>query len=289
MLVRVAAAGMNPYDWKILDGSLKGWPTVFPMVLGVDAAGRVEKTGGGTRRFAPGDSIFGQFLHTPVGTGTYAELTVVPENIGVGRIPPGLNSLEASALPTSGMTALEAVEGLGLAKGATLLIVGASGGIGSFAVQLAKQHGLKVIAAARPSSFDRLRRLGAAETVDLSKPDWLKEVGRAHPKGVAGLLDLMSDREHFLQATGRVRKGGPALSTIGAAGSGGPTDRGVATRNVNLEPTTALLERLAEEVVHGTLLVPVERTVSLAEAPAALEELRAGRGVGKTVIRVADV
>lgn len=288
LLVRVAAAGMNPLDWKLLDGRAKGRPTLFPLVLGTDGAGRVERPGPGTHRFAAGDSIFGQFLHTPVGTGTYAEFTLVPESLGVSRIPSGLSAVEAAALPTAGMTALVALDRLGLKKGTSLLIVGASGGVGSFAVQLAKRRGLKVIGAARPTAFDRLRRLGAAETVDLTDPDWLRTLARRYPRGVGGALDLMSDRPGFLGVLGRVRKGGRGASTVGAAVPEGRTDRDVESLSADLEPTTALLDRLADEVVHGTLLVPVERTISLAEAPAALEELRAGRGVGKTVVRIAD-
>jgi NADPH:quinone reductase-like Zn-dependent oxidoreductase len=88
LLVRVAFAGMNPLDWKIGEGFYEGSrPHLFPLILGVDAAGTVEAVGATVARFRVGDPVFGQFLHSPVGTGTYAELTPVPEGIGIARVP----------------------------------------------------------------------------------------------------------------------------------------------------------------------------------------------------------
>ncbi|HEY1198940.1 MAG TPA: NADP-dependent oxidoreductase [Thermoplasmata archaeon] len=287
MLVRVEYAGVNPLDWKIADGIFEGnRPHVFPLVLGVDAAGTVEAVGPAVERFRVGDRIFGQFLHDPIGTGTYAEFVPAPEGIGVTRVPNGMKSEEAAALPTAGMTALASLDFLALPPGASLVIVGASGGVGSFATELAAASGIHVTAVARASSAARLRSLGAEEVVDPSGEDPHAAVARTHPSGLDGLLDAMSDRPTFARWATIVRRGGAATTTMFSADVRSLERAGVRGVNVDLQPTTLLLDRLAKDVVDHHLKVPLERRVRLPEAPAALAELRAGRAHGKTVVEV---
>lgn len=285
LLVRVEFAGVNPLDWKVADGFYEGSrPHVFPLVLGVDAAGTVEHVGTKVTRFRVGDRVFGQFLHSPVGTGTYAEFTTVPEGIGIARVPAGMTMDEASALPTAGMTALSCLDALGLARGSSLVIVGASGGVGSFATELAAARGIKVIAVARPSSAVRLRSLGAEEVVDASSGDERVGVRAAHPSGVDGLLDAKSDRAGFASWTTVVRRGGTAVITTHAADPSVLDAAGIRGGNVDLAPTAELLERLSREVVQQGLRVPLERRIRLDEAAQALRDLKAGHASGKTVI-----
>lgn len=275
---------MNPYDWKILDGILRPRPHLFPLIAGVDAAGRVVATGEEVRRFRRGDRVFGQFLHDPVGTGTYAELAPVPEGIGIAGVPANLSSREAAALPTAGMAALDSLDRLSIAPGASLVIVGASGGVGSIATRIAAARGIQVLAVARPRSAERLRRLGAVGVLDGSEPGWVRSLRDHRPEGVEAVLDLMSDPVGFGQNVRMVRPGGRAATTVYAAGPGLVAPPGVEVLTIDLQPSAALLERLAEEVRVRHLEVPVERTISLAQAPGVLAEIRAGRGVGKTVI-----
>lgn len=286
LLVRLDTAGMNPYDWKILEGILRPRPHVFPLIAGVDGAGSVLATGEQVRRFRPGDRVFGQFLHDPVGTGTYAELAPVPEALGIVRIPAELPVAEAAALPTAGMTALDALERLGVAAGATLVIVGASGGIGSIATQIAAARGIEVLAVARASSWERLHRLGARETFDGANPEWVRAFRDARPKGADALLDLMSDRDSFARNLRLVRAGGRAATTVYASDPALAPPTGVDVLTIDLQPSSALLERLSTEFLTHHLSVPVVRTISLEEAPAVLAEIRAGRGAGKTVIAI---
>jgi NADPH:quinone reductase-like Zn-dependent oxidoreductase len=258
VLVRVAFAGINPLDWKVVEGLYeRDRRHVFPLVLGVDGAGTVETVGSGVAEFGVGDRIFGQFLHSPVGTGTYVDLTPVPEGIGVGKVPDGLNLEEAAALPTAGMTALATLDTLALAPGASLVIVGASGGVGSYATELAAARGVRVTALARSSSAARLRSLGAEEVVDPSAGDASATVSQTHPHGVDGLLDLMSDSPGFARWTALVRRGGAAATTTGAANAETLQGAGIRGGNVGLAPTPQLLERLAREVVERHLKVPV--------------------------------
>ena len=285
LLVRVEFAGMNPFDWKIADGLLDGSrPHVFPLVLGVDAAGVVEVVGARVRRFRPGDRVVGQFLHDPVGTGTYAERAPVPEGIGIVRVPDDLPSAEAAALPTAGMTALAGVDALGLSPDAALVIAGASGGVGSFATEIATSRGIRVIALGRAASASRLKLLGAIEVVDPTDPEAITDVARAHPNGVDGLLDAMSGPAGFARFATLVHRGGSAWSTTFAADVEALKGAGVRGGNLNLIPNAALMERLVREVVGRDLTVPLERRVPLSEAPSALAESKAGRSHGKTVV-----
>ncbi len=285
LLVHVAAASVNPFDWKIVDGALSGaMPHRFPLVLGVDAAGTVEALGAGVTRFAVGDHVLGQFLHAPVGTGTYCETTTVPEGIGVSRLPPVISARDAAAVPTAGMTAQQSIETLGLSKGQSLLVIGASGGVGSFAVQLAKARGFRVIALARASSVDYVRGLGATEVVSREEPDALERIRRSHSGGVDGLLDLASDAKAILAYTSLVRKGGIVASTVHAAPPEATAAGGFRSQNINLAPSSALLDRLIAEISTGRVQVPVTATHPLAEAVKVLAELRKGGGRGKTVL-----
>jgi NADPH:quinone reductase len=284
VLVRLNAGGMNPFDWKIANGTLKGRPHVFPLILGVDGAGTVEAVGRAVDRFRVGDRIFGSFLHDPVGTGTYTEYAPVPQRNAVARIPDALSDRDAAALPTAGITAFEALSQLEPAEGGgSLLVVGASGGIGSIALLLAHGRGVRVIAVARPASSERLLAHGASAVVDPTLPGWPDRVRALAPKGVDAALDLMSNSAGFGQTAALVRPGGRAGSTIGAA-EGAAVPPGVRALNINLEPSVALLDQLTKEMIDRGLNVPVERTIALQEAPAVLAEIRSGRSSGKTVI-----
>lgn len=285
MLVRVEFAGINPFDWKIADGLFAGSrPHVFPLVLGVDASGVVEASGPAVRRFPVGTRIFGQFLHDPVGTGTYAELAPVPEGIAVTEVPPDVTTQEAAALPTAGMTALASLDALDLPPGSSLVIVGASGGVGSFATELAAAKGVRVTAVARAYSAARLRAIGAVDVVDSGTNDPQTSIMRAHPKGVDGLLDLMSDGPGLARWASVVRRGGAVATTTYSADAAALRSAGVRGTNIDLQPTAGLLQRLAHEIAAHHLKVPLERTVTLAESPAALADLKGGRATGKTVV-----
>ncbi len=281
--VRLRAAGMNPFDAKIASGALRGRPHVFPLILGVDGAGIVDSVGPGVRRFSPGDPVFGQFLHDPVGTGTYCEYALVPESIGIVGRPPSLSDAEAAALPTAGMTALDALDLLALGQGATLLVVGASGGIGSFVLPMARRRGLRALAVARSGAFARLGGLGAEEVWDVARPDWTTSFRAAHPDGIDGILDLMHPAEGFVSLLPLLREGGRGASTVFAARPE-TSGRRVTVANVDMRPSAELLDRLVREVTDARIAIPIFRTVSLIDAPAALEEIRTGHASGKIVI-----
>src|ERR1700730_15745810 len=185
--VHVRFAGVNPIDWKTIDGLSED--DKFPFVVGQDFAGvatHVEGDPGIARR----DRVFGM----AGAYGTYAEATLVPPVTAgdvVAPIPDGLGYEEAAALPTAGLTALGALDVLHVGRGTTLAIIGATGGVGSYATQIAKARGAHVVAVVRGDADDA-RALGADETIDASAGDPIAAIRRAHPHGITAILDLVS-------------------------------------------------------------------------------------------------
>ncbi len=272
---------MNPFDGKVADGMLEGaMPHTFPLILGVDGAGVVAKAGDGVTRFSPGDRVFGQFFHAPVGTGTYAEYVVVPESQAITTLPAEVSAAVAAAVPTAGMAALTLVEEVSAGPGMTVLIVGATGGVGSFATQLAAAAGARVIATAGPDAAERILRYGAAELVDHHQAPVAEQV----PTGIDALIDVVSDADTFAANAALVRPGGTAVTTVFVADVDALAKRDVRGLNVNAKASADKLDRLAAAVVAGTLEVPVEAEVPLDAAPDALARIRAGLANGKTVI-----
>ena len=163
VLVRVAAAGVNPVDWKVrARGGFLGEP---PFTVGWDVAGVVEELGRGVTRFTPGDRVFGM-PRFPREAAAYAEYVTAPSR-QLARIPEGLGDVEAAALPLAGLTAWQAlVETAGVGPKSRVLILAAAGGVGHLAVQIAKARGAYVIGTARPEKHAFLASLGADEAVD---------------------------------------------------------------------------------------------------------------------------
>jgi NADPH:quinone reductase-like Zn-dependent oxidoreductase len=181
-------------DAFVAGGFLKGMAEYeFPVVLGRDYAGVVEQVGSEVTRYAEGEEVYGfvPAANPTVHDGSWAELIAVPQNRMVARRPAGVDARQAGAAPVAALTAVAAGDAMGLGQGATVLVVGASGGVGSFAVQLAARAGAAVVAPALPEDGDYLRGLGVAEVVDRDG-DVVAAVRGRHPGGVDALLDLVS-------------------------------------------------------------------------------------------------
>ncbi|WP_030165391.1 NADP-dependent oxidoreductase [Spirillospora albida] len=287
ILVKLIAAGLNPIDWKIAEGRLKdAVDASFPLILGQDGAGVVAQTGPGVTGPRIGEQVYGAFQGVARGLGSYAEYTVAAADGPFAPMPAGLLYTEAAAVPTAGMTALTLVEDAGCGPGRTVLIVGATGGVGQCAVQLAAGAGARVIATARPDMADELRRLGADEIVDHGVGPLNRRVVAAHPDGVDIVLDMVSDRQGTERLAQLVRPGGVYLSTTWSVNPDAMAARQIRGGNPEVRPSAELLGRLTALIDAGGLEVRIERTVPLADAPAALLDNRAGGARGKTVIRI---
>lgn len=286
VLVRLAAAGLNPVDWKLADGMFgDAVAGRVPLVLGSDGAGEVLAIGSGVRRFTIGDAVFGQFQRPEQGGGSYCELAVADEE-RIAHAARSVTYATSAAVPTAGMTAYNLVEETRIAEGRRVLIVGATGGVGTFVTQLAAGRGAEVIATARPAKAELMRTLGAAETVDHTAGPIADQVLAHHPDGVDVLIDMTSGPTEFAGLTRTVRDGGTAVSLIGSADADELTEHNLRGFNFVNRPSPQLLEILAGHVDAGRLTVLVGREVSLEEAPDALAASRTGRAQGKTVLAI---
>jgi NADPH:quinone reductase-like Zn-dependent oxidoreductase len=286
VLIRVQAAGVNPFDWKVADGELRDeMEHRFPLILGFDAAGVVERVGANVTELAEGDEVYGYLFKPVMGEGTYAEYVGAPSAI-VAKKPESIGFAEAAALPTPGLTAMALVDAVNPKEGETVLIVGATGGVGSYAIQLAARRGARVIATARRTNEAFARQLGATEVVNHTRRDLVEAVRAAHPAGIEAVIDLVSDSEALSRIAGLVKEGGRLASSVYAADVEDLVRRGVEAINIGVPPDARQLEELSRMVDAGELSVRLERALPLERAPEALEESRTGHVRGKIVLLV---
>jgi NADPH:quinone reductase len=245
VLIRVRAAGVNPFDWKVADGVLKGKKEHrFPLILGFDAAGVVERVGADVTRLFEGDEVYGYLSKPVMEEGTYAEHVGAPVAI-VARKPESVGFAEAAALPMPALTAMDLVDAVNLEEGETVLIVGATGGVGSYAVQLAARRGAHVIATARGANDAFVRELGATETIDHTSEDVVEAVRAAHPDGIEAIIDVVSDPEVLGRMAELVKAGGSVASSIFAADVESLAQRSIEATNISMQPSAQRLEELS--------------------------------------------
>jgi NADPH:quinone reductase-like Zn-dependent oxidoreductase len=276
---------MNPMDPLLASGAWKPMPAMFPMVLGADCAGVVEKLGDGASRFSVGDDLFGQLMIAPLGSaGTYAEYVAVTEDAPLAPVPSGLDDIVAAALPTAGGAGLALVDLLEPLTDKTVLIVGAGGGVGSFATQFAVNAGGNVIANVRVEDAERMRAYGASETIDHTQVSLPDAVRQAHPDGIDALLDIVSDASGFAALASLVRSGGTAVTTQYVADEQTLGAAGITGINFALPASSELFERVGDAVADGRIVAPPITRISLEEVPAVLSSAHARPASGKTVI-----
>jgi NADPH:quinone reductase-like Zn-dependent oxidoreductase len=250
----------------------------FPVTLGRDYAGVVEQVGSTVSRYEPGDEVLGFLMHAnpTVRDGSWADYLVVPEDTSVARKPRSVDFDAAGTAPLAAITALAARDALELSEGAVVLVIGASGGVGSFFVQLAAAAGATLVAPGLPEDRDYLLGLGAGEIIDRDA-DVAAQVRERYPEGVDALLDLVS----FTPDDSLLKPGGRLASPLGAAGEG------PGRFNLMALPTTSNLERVAQLLDTRALRVPIQRSYALEEARAALEDLATVHTQGKLAITIA--
>jgi NADPH:quinone reductase len=283
ILVRVRASSVNGFDVSVAHGDLQGRiEHRFPVVLGRDFAGTVEAAGPGVTSLRPGQAVFGVVTKPALGAGAFGQYVTAPAAC-TARIPAGLDLAAAGALGLAGTAALAAVDAVAPLPGETVLVSGANGGVGAFAVQLAAARGAYVISTARPGEDDDafLRDLGAHHTVDHTG-DVPAAVAALRPPGIHAVVHLAGDG---LQLTGLLLPGGRIASTAGLPRDQ-PGGRAVQATPVRAVPDSRTLERLAADVAAGQLTVPVQTTYPLADVPRALADFAAGTR-GKLAITVA--
>ena len=271
VLVRVAAAGLNPIDWKLRSGVMKEFmPLQFPVILGYDFSGIVREVGEGVTKFAVGDRVFGR-------TGAaYAELAVIKAD-ELAKVPEGLEMTTAGALAVVTTTGDQLIrEAAKLQPGQTVLLTGALGSVGRVALFCALEIGAKVIAGVRKKQIAEALELGATAAIDVSDDDELTKLGT---------VDAVADTLGGTLATkliAKVKPGGAFGSTVGPVSNAAlhPT---VAVTAFSSHPDAKTIVHYAEAIRDGKLVLPIDRMLPLADAADAHAAAEKG-GLGKIVL-----
>jgi NADPH:quinone reductase-like Zn-dependent oxidoreductase len=284
VLVRVHAAGVNPIDWKVREGEMKDlWPHKFPLILGWDLSGVVEELGGGPAaagRFKIGDEVYG--LPDPTRGGAYADYIVVRES-ELAPKPNSLHHIRAAAVPLATLTAWQSLfDTAQLQPGQRVLIHAGSGGVGHFAVQLAKWKGAYVFATASTKNQDLLRKLGVDEPIDYTQQRF-ENVAR----NIDAVLDTIggATQERSWQV---LKKGGALLSVVQPPSAEKAKELGVRATFVASHPNGAQLAEIAKIIDSGKLAPVINRILPLSEARRAHELSQSGHTHGKIVLRVSN-
>lgn len=278
--VRVLSSSVNGFDQALAHGFFRGiMEHRFPVVLGRDFAGTVDQVGAGVTAFAAGDNVFGVVLTQPLHAGGFGEYLVVPEDHSVAAMPAGLDHARAGAIGLAGSAALATLGDVAAQAGETVLVSGATGGVGAFVLQLLVAHGVRVLATANPGpEAVHVRQLGAREVVDRTG-DLAAQVRALAPGGVDAALHLAGDPVALADL---VADGGRYASLLGV-GPDALGQRAFTTFPVVARPNRTDLELLAAEVVAGRLALPIQRSYPLDQVPAALADFAAGT-LGKLAI-----
>ncbi len=284
--VRVAAASINPFDNVVLKGYLKDrMEHRFPLIPCGDLAGTVDALGAGVEGFAVGDSVFGVTGKMVLGEGTLAELTTASTST-IAKRPELVNEVEAAALPLAGVSALQSIEAVAPKPNDVVVIVGGSGGIGSYAIQMAAATGARVIGVTSKGKAEYVKSLGADEVIDRTAGDVLEALKAKHPDGVAAIIDTGSDAAGLARLSEAVRKGGTVTSMKGGAAIEDLAKRGIKGVNVGTQVTAERLEHLAKLAADGRLRAPRIQTFPLEQAGEAFELIGQDSHVGKLVVKI---
>ena len=278
-LVRVIASSVNPADPLTLSGKYaKEFGTHLPLIPGYDIAGVVEKTGADVTKLKVGDAVYGY----PTFGGGWADYVTVKE-WEVAAKPKTLTFVEAAAVPMGALTAWQAlVDVAKLQPGQTILIHGGSGGVGSFAIQIAKASGARVIATASTANQDLLKELGVDVAVDYTKTKF-EDVA----KDVDAVLDPVG-KETLARSYGVVKKGGIVMSLVALPDRAELQKHGIHGAAISAHPDADDLAQIAQLIDAGKIKPIVTHVLPLSEAVAAQQQAATHHTRGKVVLRIAD-
>ena len=282
LLIRVHAAAVNPADWKARAGYLKDYiPLPLPFIPGWDVSGVVETVGSGVTKFKKGDEVYARPDVARNGNGAYAEYTVVKETETAFK-PKSIDHIQAAAIPVVALTAWQALfDTAALNAGQKILIHGAAGGVGSFAVQLAKWKGAHVIGTASARNQAFLRELGVDEPIDYEKTRFEEVV---HDVDV--VLDTIGG-DIQKRSWKVLKKGGILVSIVAPPSAEEAAKNGVRSASISAQPSASQLAEIAKLVDSGQLKPIVETVLPLSEARHAHELSQRGHARGKIVLKVA--
>jgi NADPH:quinone reductase-like Zn-dependent oxidoreductase len=273
--IKIVASGVNPIDWKIRRGLIGSFP--LPMIMGLDVAGTVDIVGQGEASFQPGDEVFAKVA---IGQGGYAEYTVA-HTTEVARKPKSIGFIESAAIPTAGLAAWQSIFDLArLEKGQSVLIHGAAGGVGTFAVQFAKWKGAYVTGTASEKNIEFLRNLGADEVIDYKNQRFEDLVGN-----VDVVLDTVGG-DTFERSWGVLKPGGFLVTTVANIPEGAPEKYGVRAKRIVTQSDGKELAQIAA-IIDEQKIKPIVTTVlPLTDVRKAHQMSETRHSRGKIVLRV---
>jgi NADPH:quinone reductase-like Zn-dependent oxidoreductase len=281
ILVRVIAAGVNPVDGMIRSGTFaKNGKRAFQIILGGDIAGVIEKVGSKITKFKLGDPVFA-YISLDSGGG-YAQYALVTEREAAPK-PKSLTYVEAAAVPIVALTAWQAlIDTAKLNTGQTVLIHGGSGGVGTFAIQIAKARDAKVIATASTANQDFLKELGADVAIDYTRQKF-EDIA----KDVDVVLDSIG-KDTLARSYGVVKKGGIIVSLVARPNESELEKHGVRGEALSVDPNSDELTEIGKLIDDKKIKVIVSQTFPLSEAIKAQQQVATGHTRGKIVLKVAD-
>jgi NADPH2:quinone reductase len=284
VLIELHAAGVGSWDAAERDGSWKpfGRPK-FPLVLGTDGAGFITAKGPRVRRFSIGDRVWVSDYLNPKG-GSYAEYAAVKvENVAI--MPRRLDFLEAAAGLTTGLTALQGIDSLRLRKGETFLIFGATGGVGTLAIQFAKHKGARVLASATGADAAALvRKLGAVGAFDARASDTLVRLRALAPRGIDAVLGLAGG--DMLEACLDLVKPGGRVAWPNGIWPEPKKRKTIRMLSYNAQTGSRAFEGLERAIIEARVKVPIAAVFPLAQAAKAHERLEEGHVLGRIVLQI---
>ena len=290
-LIKIHAAGTNAADWRLLRADpffvrfIAGLFKPKNPILGADVAGRVEAVGRDVTQFQPGDAVFGSL--SGCGLGGFAEFVCAPEEMLAPK-PTNLNFVQTAAVPMAAVTALQGLRDAGqIQSGQSVMIHGASGGVGTFAVQIAKAFGSEVTAVCSTSKIEMARSLGADHVIDYTQEDFVQSGQEYDLIFAANGNRSLSDYERALTSTGRLVVAGGSMSQIFQAvllGAIKSRSGGKTIRDFTEKPNQADLIVMKELIESGQVTPVIDRSYPLHETPDAIRYLEDGHAKGKVII-----
>ncbi len=286
LLIDVSCAGVNPIDWKARRGVYtKIFEHQFPIVAGFDYSGTVRAVGKGVSGFAVGDRVNGMNLGSTMRHGAYAEVMLAPAE-AAAHIPDGLSFEAAAAIPSGGLTAGQSLIDFGaLGAGQSVLIQAGAGGVGSLAIQLAKQRGATVLTTARAGDLDYVRDLGADYAIDFESQSIVKVAREHFPEGLDLVVDMIGG-ETLARGYETLRKGGRMALLVGQPDPLLDEKFGVHSEFVFTVSNAKRLSELSAMLVQGTIKLPEIKSMAMEDAAKAQIESEAGNVRGKLVLKI---
>lgn len=284
LLVRLRAAAVNPFDDKIITGMVKDWVhTSFPYVPGMDGAGEVAEVGSGVDGWNKGDALVAMF-----NGGAFAQYALVSAGEKrLARKPEALDFEHAAAVPEVGLTAKTMLRAAGTLSNKTVLVIGATGGVGSILTQLAKADVARVIATGKGADVEYLRSLGADDVIDYGGGDTIEQARQRYPNGVDVLFDVINSGEGLLRSADALRDGGTLVSSLGGPDASA-FPRSIDVHSIQMSAGEGDLEDLLQRVASGKLRVEIGKIYDLSQTAQALTDLidPSKHTRGKLVVRI---